>query len=635
MPGIYGIIFKKRFSDIEQNRMLGRMGDLLMHQSWYDHKEMSFRDCGFGSVSVKNQCELASFSLNGKDYLVLTDGFVYRVGSKRIFDLCPSSRNDIGRDLVQIWANEGLKGVASVAGNYVIAIYDLNGEELILFNDRMGSRRLYYAELPDKFVFAPEVKAISGLPGFTKDLNWKGISDFFNFGYVLGGDTFFHGIMSLPSASALRYRLKSGKLTIEKYWRPRYQNRVGDVEEFVDEANSLLSDSIRTKISSCESVVSPISGGLDSRIILGTLSEVAGDVKIKPVTFGQKSSDEYRNARKVCGTLRLNGHSLVAIQPGALLEKYAQAVWFSEGMIPMTLSLLLTLPAAISKSHCCVLNGIYGGPTNYDALYHAPRHIGVNFSSGEKVSDIERSIALNPAIYTAVAGDGLIREIGSSALTSIASEVEKQLDVSEAFCNQRDAFFIENRMRRFICQSSLYRFFWEERLPLSSYELYDFYLATPPTMKLNRGLLKRMIVRKFPDLARIPDANTGLNLFEQPTWWTDIKKRLGSQFRYYLTKLSRGYVALADRTSYAHHHSWFLRHKETASYYERKLFSKALCETGLFDMKELRHLYRRVKKGDVGFEHLVRIATFAVWYELFVLEEGVKELRTQIASSYF
>lgn len=637
MPGIYGVILKGRVPEGEQEKILGKMRGLLMHQSWYEHHELLFRECGFGSVTVKSQFAPTAISFNGKDYFVLIDGFVYRVGNRNVCDYALSSRNDgLLRDIVDICVNGGsAEGPASIAGNYVVAIYDLNDEELILFNDRMGPRRLYYADLPDRFIFAPEVKAISGLPGFRRDLNWKGISDFFNYGYVLGEDTFFHNVSSLASASTLRFKKKTSRLSVEKYWRPRYHEKKGSLDSFADEACGLLSDSIRAKISSCESVVSPISGGLDSRMILGTVSSVAGNIKIKPITYGQKSSDEYRNARKVCATLGLDDHSLATIQPDVLLDKYTQAVWFSEGMIPMTNGHLLLIPAAAGKDHGCVLNGIYGGPTNYSAEYYGLRHIGVDMSFAEKVSDIERVIALNPAVYTAVARDGPIKNLGSFLSASISLELKKQVDVSEAFCNQRDAFFIENRMRRFICQSSLYRFFWEERLPLSSYELYDFYLAVPPAMKLNRDLLKKMILRKFPDLARIPDANTGQTLLEQPTWWSARRKRLGSQFRYYVTRLSRGFIALADRSTYAHYGIWFRRDRETASYYETKLFSSAIAETGLFDMKELRHLYQRGKKGDVGFEHLVRIATFAVWYELFVLDEGVKELRTQIASSYF
>ena len=72
-------------------------------------------------------------------------------------------------------------------------------------------------------------------------------------------------------------------------------------------------------------------------------------------------------------------------------------------------------------------------------------------------------------------------------------------------------------MRRCICQSSLTRFFWEEQLPLSNYALYYYYLNTTPELKLDRKLLKKIILRHYPDQAKINDANTGLNLYQEQT----------------------------------------------------------------------------------------------------------------------
>jgi len=223
----------------------------------------------------------------------------------------------------------------------------------------------------------------------------------------------------------------------------------------------------------------------------------------------------------------------------------------------------------------------------------------------------------------------MIRE---SALQSVSDELKQHLQVSDRFCNQRDAFFIENRMRRYINQSSLYRFFWEEQLPLSNYKLYDFYLSTPPKIKMHRELLKTILKRHFPHVASISDANTGLNLYQQPTSWYYKKREIAKNIRYYTSRISLGRITFYDRSTYAHYEKWFQRHKKTFAFYHDQLTNRFFREIDFINASAVEDVLSSVRKKGYGFHSLARLTTFSIWYRLFVLGEGVEEIRDRLST---
>jgi hypothetical protein len=629
VPGIYGVICKKAASGEKCAETLYRMGGMLYHQDWYSRNEVVGDVYGFGDISVQKRLPIQKVSRAGKEYLLMADGYVYQAGGRKIG---PWEKDLVGisEDILAALENPEGGALVRIRGNYTIAVYCITDGTFTLFNDIFGPRRLYYADLPEFFVFSPEIKGISFLPDFRKELDWKGISDFLNFGYVLGDDTFFTSIRSLSSASVLRFDRTSGSPKIRKYWRPAYVDDDRPIDKISDRIFDLLSESIREKVEPGDKVISPISGGLDSRVILATLRTVGSAKTVKPVTFGQKESFEYRNAKRVCMSLGLPGHTLVEIFPELLIDRYQQALWLSEGHVAMNNCLLLLIPVAITGEYSSLLNGIYGGPTNYSAEYFREDHIEANPGLEEKTEDILKVISLSPSAYQGVFEDSRLGVILKNRTESIRNGLEAHLDVSGRFCDQRDAFFIENRMRRFINQGAFYRFFWEEQLPLSHYEMYMHYLTIPPRAKLHRQLLKRMIMRKFPEIGRIPDANTGLALDKTHTITSQYRKNIMRNMKYYVTRFSKGRLGFPDRTGYAHHELWFRTHRETNRKIREILSAPCVKESGLFRDDYFTEYIDNVESASRPYEPLIRAATLAGWLRYFVEGDGVHSVRESI-----
>ena len=629
MPGIFGLVLKKTTDTSTVKKNLDLMKNILSHQPWYFSQVYTNQNVGLGVVSVRKRFSVNTIVVDNGKYVVLIDGYIYKIQGKLTRDYS-DLYEETAEKVLKVFLEQGENGLTQIEGNFYTAIYHLDEEILYLFNDIIGPKRVYFADLPEMFVFAPELKGISFLEGFKKEIDWKAVSDFLHNSYVLGDDTFFTSVKSLSSASIIKYEKKNNKLSVKKYWNPRYSSQNTEMGDAIDDVYNLVYNSIDEKLSENDSVISPISGGLDSRLILAILHDLGKKIRIKPVTYAQKFSREYKLGRKVVNRLKLSDYLLLDVEAESVVDNFLPAVWLSDGMSQLTNAHLLLFPENINRNFDYLFNGIYGGPTNYSALYFTDRHLTGKFSFEEKVNDIRKVMSLRSDLFDGIFPENIQKIIKESVYPSIADELQKKLDVSNEFANQRDAFFIENRMRRGICQGGLYKFFWEEQLPLSNFSLYYYYLSMAPELKLKRLLLKGMLIEKFPDLARIRDANTGLNLYQNPTRLYRLKNKISHDFKYYLSRASQGRLKSYNKTTYAHYDIWLQKNRENTRLYQKYLFDSAINSTGLFNLQGLKRLFEDTLKGGPGFYHIVGLTTFAIWYHYFVAENDIAEIKQRL-----
>lgn len=618
MPGILGFIMKNGRSWPSKD-FLESMLYPLRHMESYNEEKHFKHNFGFGSIAPSTSQRVYKRTSKGQEYVILIDGCVYSVSGRAIQNV-KGIPDDLLSSIVYAVQSGQDSDFLAIEGNYSIAVYNITREKLTLFNDIIGPRRLYYANFHECFVFSSEVKAISALSAFYGELNWKGITDFLNYGYILGEDTFFSDIWSLPSASALMYDRQTDGMSIRKYWRPVYNEMEMSFEDVAKTTYTLLCNSIHEKINATNgSVISPISGGLDSRIILGILTDIAPDLHVKACTHAQKFSNEYKYAKQVCRTLNIKEHYFAEVLPRYLQNKYRQAVWFSEGMVPLTTNAHLMLyPDQMNSFDSVVFTGIYGGPTNYHAEYYGDRHIENEYRGEDKIYDIRKVISLNENAYNKLVSDKFLERIQAASFESISKEFSRHIDVSSRFCNQRDAFFIENRMRRMICQTDLFRFFWEEQLPLSNYALYKNYLQIPAEYKIGKKILKQMLIDNFESLARIKDANTNLTLFQQPSKIYQLKKQLSHKIRWYLNKAVKGKMPFYDKSTYIHYAPWFQKNNAMFNMWKKALKSEKLVGLEIVDPRKIDDAIAFTRKTGLGIHPLARLTTLSIWADLFL-----------------
>lgn len=164
----------------------------------------------------------------------------------------------------------GPECVQKFNGIFAFAIFDKKNQSLFLARDRMGVKPLYYYWANGKFIFSSEIKSILEHP-IRREVNMEALNIYFRTLYVPAPLTMFEGIKKLEPATYLI--LKNGKLDKVKYWHPTDFSNLTNKEEAIAQIQNLMKDSVRLQLISDRPVGVFLSGGIDSTVITGLVSE--------------------------------------------------------------------------------------------------------------------------------------------------------------------------------------------------------------------------------------------------------------------------------------------------------------------------------------------------------------------------
>ncbi|AGA29339.1 asparagine synthase (glutamine-hydrolyzing) [Singulisphaera acidiphila] len=180
---------------------------------------------------------------------------------------------------VHLYEDHGEGMFERARGQFAVSLWDRQNRTLILGRDRVGICPLYYTERDGWLLWGSEIKALlsSGMVPAAPDP--KGIDHLFSFFCAGTTRTYFEGIKSLAPGHYLR--IKDGRVEVKQYWDLDFpdmgdERRLDDPAPLIDEFESLLRQSVERRLRGDVPVVSYISGGLDSTVVLGLSSRQRG-----------------------------------------------------------------------------------------------------------------------------------------------------------------------------------------------------------------------------------------------------------------------------------------------------------------------------------------------------------------------
>jgi asparagine synthase (glutamine-hydrolysing) len=403
-----------------------------------------------------------------------------------------------------LFESEGPEGLARLNGIFALAIWDLQHRQLTLVNDRFGLRPLYCTHRPGLFAFAGEIKGLLPLDGISREISHDAVADFFAFGHVLGDKTFFRDIHLLPPATVLT--VHDGVVKKRAYWSLEYAPTSLDRSEevWVEEMAHLLSQAVARRLQKGLAAGLPLSGGLDSRMLLAVATQVLG-VSLPTYTYGLPGSQDVDRARRVAQVAGVP-HRILHLEEDYLSAYAERSVRRAEGLLSCLSSHAFALHSMAEECQVMMLGN--GGDTFFDvfrsyrpelltmrgdmtcAFYQVTNHL---FSTREA----ER--LFSDRYYPRVKGRAF-----ASLQSTMAELVPSSVD------NIYDAHRLREYYRRSLFQGLFtinHRLEYSE--PYYDYDLVDFALQVPVHLRWNRKIQRLTLARLSPSLARLPIQSAG------------------------------------------------------------------------------------------------------------------------------
>jgi asparagine synthase (glutamine-hydrolysing) len=173
-------------------------------------------------------------------------------------------------------------------GQFAVAVYDRARQRVWLGRDRFGICPLYWTRqrtpAGDWLLFASEIKALLASGMVEAKTDPRGLNHVFTFFALPGPVTCFKGISYLQPGHCLRVDLggggETGRISEHVYWRADYPNQ-GDEDKrpghvLVEEFERVLLASVQKRLRADVPVVSYLSGGVDSSVVVAMASKVRG-----------------------------------------------------------------------------------------------------------------------------------------------------------------------------------------------------------------------------------------------------------------------------------------------------------------------------------------------------------------------
>jgi len=520
------------------------------------------------------------------------------------------------RRVHDLYLARGPEFVRDLDGTCVIVIWDKRQNRLVISNDRLGLRPLFYAvsgsEAAPRFLFASEVKALLCDPLLPKALDQVALAQFFVLGHLLDDRTFFETIKLLDPGSILTYQ--DGRWSTQSYWRQVFPNSYPKRSDAWYE--ELIYTALQTAI---EKMVRPdrqygvtLSGGLDSRWLAALLTRLRPDTPA--FTFGDDEAEDVSSAIQVATRLGM-AHYRFPLSSTYVAEHGARIAYATDGMYNILNAHEFTMSVDMGRHVEVAIGGLLG-----DDLFGRtvnPRELALKREavpeyvlrrtslSGASLPDAEMR-RLFGARY-----DGM-KDVAYSTHRATFAEATSDLAV-----NVRDyQHFRQSHRRRIYLGQIAKEPYIQVYHPFSDSVVIEAALQVPPGQRFLQRAYRRTLCRYFPELADIQWPR--MSVHPSASAATILGKQFFMRSAGKLMKaLGRDYWTWLQRRQRSMNYGAWLR-GPLRGFVESMLLSESSDPLGLYDRAALREVVNAHLSGQRDFTaFLGSLLTFELWSRMF------------------
>lgn len=481
---------------------------------------------------------------------------------------------------------------------------------LSVVTDRLNLRQLFAYREESHFVASTSVQAVlvylaaRGVAD-TVSLNRTALTEFADFGHLLGHKTHIEGIDLLPAATVVAVAARGTSLTYQErtYWEYGYGSYFTSRMEAVDALTEAFQAAVALRSTPGLRLGLHLSGGMDSRLILAATPPEAD---LTAYTFGVRYNDEATIARLAA---RAVGRPVEYLPLENTLTEYAgHATSITDGHASIRhFHHIPTMDALVGRCDKLFLG------TSLDVFLGGSK-IDSRLRDGmfDATDLYEKTTHFDDDLWNAVfEGDGYFD--AATARTSLTDSFERLCRPGDDLANACDTWNLRNRQARFIFQAGArsINYYLPVSNPLADSCVIDVWCRLPPRMRFESDLRVAMLRALAPRLALVPLGGTWAPPVVPQLRYGPGAIRMLLNSREVRSRLPG--VNPARPFGYPDYGEW-LRDERSAVFVSAALASFA--SRGWADGERLAAAYDAHRRGDVDVhEELCLLVTLELWLQ--------------------
>lgn len=455
-------------------------------------------------LHINIECELnysADRVYDTLDYLLLIDGEMYGEDNR-----------DLSADEIYSITTETPKDLYKINGAFCCTLYNKTTQEVFLFNDLFGIKKLFYFKNDISFTVSDDISSIMRFHNGQFHTNFEAWCEIATIGFTLGNKTVTREILALYRTEIITLQLT--EWTISSLYYDRFRDITVDpkiqYEDALQNVIDLLDESLQkllTRYDEFEKIVT-LSGGWDSRLLSAMLKQRGVFFKTQTTNLDNGNSKDYSYAKIVAEYLGVE-NQFVDLDPDYFereLEDYLNEVDFSSTLHPWLKNFLDNADVALKSVNFDGLGG--------DNLLRAGNLILEHQTTDELYRKLKVYSSQNSVTWP----------INRTIENIVKKNIEEEYLRYDSCDNSNLFFVIDNRYMRNISYSiKIQSKKMKSLTPFLYRPLVEYILSLPVEVRYSDNFYPDILEKVYPGLSEIISTNSK-NQPEQYWCNTDIYK---------------------------------------------------------------------------------------------------------------
>lgn len=230
--------------------------------------------------------------------------------------------------LLHMYLEHGTECFERLNGEFAFVIWDGRSQRLIAVRDRFGVKPLFFHKTADELFFVSEIKSLFTLPRVKRSFHPDYFVSAF-FGTFTPQTHLYEHIQPLPPG---HYICVEGRVWSppKPYWRPTFATDTSmTLQEASEGVRNHFLRAVSRRMVADVPVGTHLSGGIDSTLVCGVMSQLSTKVRSFNVGFGNTIFDESSLARRIAEYYG-SEFETVDCDSEQLANNFKQTVWHVE-----------------------------------------------------------------------------------------------------------------------------------------------------------------------------------------------------------------------------------------------------------------------------------------------------------------